>query len=1797
MASSSGKDSAGKTDGNRGGGSSGGAVSASADGSFSQSGALSYLSFRRGEVDPRTGSFNYRISVARLVGNRQMGPSIDLALGYDHFSKKWTDFGQGWALNLSRFIDSDPYKQVVLRDGRIIDLKLNSSSGAYEIQTVGVTDFKFTKLDNPPGGFQIAYKDGIVETLAVVKDGDTSCYVTKITNEKGYSLNLEYRISPLLMDVNLAKISDEYENNLITCGPLAYNFNTGIGSVEVTLYSGSGEVESNITFNTSTMLVPGVQTLESCSVGIDPPVKTVKLAYELRNKTDTAPGFMVITQVQSDFGGPATETISYGDDIKAPQGAPWDVLPAVKTYELKIKSAGTDVDRSEKREYSYGDSEDFKNFLGYDGEAVWDDNAIDNIYARPSDYSYFTTEIVTMDNGANSSQSISRTYDKFHRLVSEVQEVTPFSSSVKFLQVFRAYLYQGEVDADYQSLPSQYQLPANVVVHYTETQPDPDDPENEIEYIRETTQATDYDEYGNILRQAEQNGMVSEYQYYPAEGVEDECPVEKNGFVRYVQMIERHRDGDSTNLIRNLYLYVSTQIKDGYSYAVVASVEEHRKLNDVWTNESQQTDYVYYDVTPDQGDNLGRLKSSTLILNGVSGIVTSYRYRYSTDGRTLTTARKTKGVEGTSLTEATTVSALTGWLLRTVDNLGVATSLAYDSVGRLTSLTRAPGTEFESKTTYSYAVDAETYLHTRTENVPSMAEVKLTYDALGNVVKQEVGGTVTRKAEFDTQGLLAKEIFHDEGVPKTDGTEVSLDLTDVYEYDGFGNMATASYHDGTGIDRHFNIGNAVLTEYRSTATGDAADLKFNCTETQHDKATMVPLVVREYDSDGSTLRTETTYGYDVLYRLSSVHIADAAGTEEEYEVYSYDFSDRIQTRVEQVQTEMARTTTYTYWEYGVEPKLTSLAVDGVVLAKQSYDDLGRLSTTDRNPDLPESDKLTTYTYAAGYSVPDTVLNPRKMRVDCTYFPQLGCLPKTVVPEQDGASVTYAYDKDKVKLTSETCTSGTDVMTRTIEYDANALISSETITAPAGQSYKNEFTRTAAGALKSITVTDGNYPPKKVDYFYDDCGRISRLSFSRNGAKELVIDLRFYFGALPGYANYDFQLPADPKVCYANLFAYDYKLRLLHRNYGLVQGEDPGDYQPFSYADAQYDDLGRVVEQLVGTVSATDPDADRVTKITHAFDKLGRLASSTVDEASTTVYPKDRNGNDVTEYTFTYDAYDNLVSSESIAKETGAITTTGYEYAGKNKFEMTKASQGGGADVMLTYDDSGNVSTIAWADASKPSVTLSYDIYEQLVGAQDAGGESTPAKTVALSYGIDGKLQKESLTTTEADQSTAQQVTAFGYCDGEFNTSWRKQTPGDTDAQSASYVGAGAATDAMSILQGSKDNYTKTRSLLLRDVAGSVYGEADPDTGVAPDVTPIAYSPYGYAGDLMAQPSCDPIRFKGARFDPLTSLYHLGDGNRSYDPSLMRFLQYDVVSPFGDGGLNPYAYCGADPVTYFDLTGNDRNLPIVLGVLGIVFGLFAFGFGIAAALAAASSVFGAVAAGGAIIGGLAGIAGGACGIAGATVEDEETARQLQTASFSLDIISLILGVGFAVLPALHRVTRHLVAKISTARVLRANTQFTHMEKTGFAISPAVRIDGIDEPVHLLKAHGGIGKLTMPSRIPDKVRRLTGTTDYYYRETVTTENFDRFATRVDELLRTTYTKSDPNGAVLMLACEGSLTGHMANAQALAKLWNRPTYSFPGPTVHTAFAKAAKGPGSDMVAYAAPWFPKVRGPHPRA
>ena len=93
---------------------------------------------------------------------------------------------------------------------------------------------------------------------------------------------------------------------------------------------------------------------------------------------------------------------------------------------------------------------------------------------------------------------------------------------------------------------------------------------------------------------------------------------------------------------------------------------------------------------------------------------------------------------------------------------------------------------------------------------------------------------------------------------------------------------------------------------------------------------------------------------------------------------------------------------------------------------------------------------------------------------------------------------------------------------------------------------------------------------------------------------------------------------------------------------------------------------------------------------------------------------------------------------------------------------------------------------------------------------------------------------------------------------------------------------------------------------------------------------LAYTPYGHRPPENGLLSL--LGFNGERPDPVTGHYHLGNGYRQFNPVLMRFNSPDSWSPFGEGGMNAYAYCGGEPVNRADPTGHMFKLTVFFGLI-------------------------------------------------------------------------------------------------------------------------------------------------------------------------------------------------------------------------------------------------------------------------
>ncbi|MCG7495390.1 RHS repeat-associated core domain-containing protein [Vibrio sp. Of7-15] len=155
---------------------------------------------------------------------------------------------------------------------------------------------------------------------------------------------------------------------------------------------------------------------------------------------------------------------------------------------------------------------------------------------------------------------------------------------------------------------------------------------------------------------------------------------------------------------------------------------------------------------------------------------------------------------------------------------------------------------------------------------------------------------------------------------------------------------------------------------------------------------------------------------------------------------------------------------------------------------------------------------------------------------------------------------------------------------------------------------------------------------------------------------------------------------------------------------------------------------------------------------------------------------------------------------------------------------------------------------------------------------------------------------------------------------------------------------------------------------------------------------------------------NPIGFNGQPKDFAVDMYHLGNGYRAYNPALGSFHQFDgEMAPFGDAGINGYAFGANDPINNIDPSGRLDVSGIVGGILGVLFSI---------AVAAATIMSGGLATVPTLALSLttltAGIVSGSTGIAAAVIDDTShpAYNALSTTStlsgLVIDVASVALG---------------------------------------------------------------------------------------------------------------------------------------------------------------------------------------------
>ncbi len=1515
------------------------------------SGALNNVQFLSGGVDPQTGLYTSSFDFGDLAGSRSFGATFKLQMQFSPLgtlSETNDSFlGLGWSFFLPGF---DPGSMLItLLDGKTYkvdstslgwnDQVWRSSRLLQDVKIIGSTHELFGKV------ITVQNKDG--SWYEMVEDTMTNDFILyKIYAPNGRYLWMKY--TGLQGRATLNSIVDDEGAQLCS---IHYNENKeGSATDNVTtvrMYPGTVEervIELNFANVNSTLttltMVPNPGEALSISFG-----------YHETSLAFTGGGFNTMRSINSVVHpSGATETVLYENRIALPADAPWSSdLPAVSEYQRQDSNLVTTVN-------TYDLSLTGKNFFGAGQQGVYWTDATDCLADLAIVYEY--TNRVTEDG----TRVTEYTYNKFHQEISKT--VHHGDPTRKWTLATDHY---GEEDVALANQDPRYELPE------VQTLTIEDDGRTSVR----STQFV-HDNWGNETQKTAINGVVQTTEFYPETAVNDPtngfvCPAHPFGMRNFPKMVTHTPTGGGDEVVL-VHTYKTRPTVDGTGSMVVRAT----------VSQNGQTGTFYYagesacsaGTSPDEFDLAGAICKEVHEVDGQTRTM-AYSYTFDAAQNAKVTTQAFTGSDGTSSSSVETASYLSGILLASTEANGTTQSYAYDRIGRITGMTEAVGTAFESTTSYRYI---------------ALADLDGTVDYHDDIAG-EVGCGWMICEENAAKDHFQHTIY--DGDRRELRSYVRAASNSFYKisemaYDGLGRARIER-----SLDYDFR-GDSPVTHEESEETiyglwGEPLEKISQDGLIERTEVSLVDLQVTKQkirrDNTGapetvtaSQSQLQTTYN---LFAKPVSKVRIGTGDPEPVESKTYDGFGRLKTHenavgdtVEVVSRDANGrplevihldgslfTLTYEATNHGKTP--ASISVQS---APGQLRDAASCTVGSRSTDLLErvtsrtiGTATTTYDYHGGASHPYRSINTRQQTTLFDFIPALGDRPRRVttfqgvVTEDQWETATSLSDDHFTYGDNSTHTDtplgelkGTSTLHSSAMgyvHRADGLVSESSQTTN-GVTYRHEIVhQTLLGKVLEVKL-DADGQARNVLLTYDGQGNLTKVQDGPTTV-ETALD--------------DFGQPFTEKVSEGGV--EQQFTEVLYNEHGLERKRTIHSKlaSTILVLETEYDAEDRV-ERRQTTVNGSLKRVE-----TFGYDAKGRLLAYGHEEGWDAAYlPVNEYGLPFVSQGFLYDGFDNIEQLTTVLAS-GDTNTGTYTYTGQQLSSIQNDLHGDGqfpAQVDLGYDPDGNLTQMG-------PLTMAYNPFGRL---ETCNG---------VTYQYDALQRVERV--------------------GETNRMYfQTQVMGEDTA--------GARTDLVrSGVRTICERSGGTTTVLGTDRNGSaVMSSADGSAEV------IAYSPFGDGGSTAR------TGYNGELRDVQSQGYLLGNGIRVYFPILGSFASQDDFAPFSGGGLHPYAYCHRDPINLIDPSGHmsekaQLGTAIATGILGVLMSIA----GVILAIPTGGASLGATAAGWAAVGmSFVGFAGSVLTLTEASIamDDYRTGKdrseqmgKLHKASFWLNTISTIFSV--------------------------------------------------------------------------------------------------------------------------------------------------------------------------------------------
>ena len=1417
-------------------------------------------------VDNRTGQYGLSIEIPQLVGNGGTGPNLTLTLAYNSMGASDVGYGDGWDLNLSRFVE-----HAYPEGGGALSLSTGEQftvDGIDSISEKKLDTFHFHK--DGDGRFRIVHRTGVVEILETMGAGaQRAALPTRIYSASGQWIELSYASNPVTPGwFCLTEVRDGHPDGPGK-GRLLLQATHG-GTTTFTRYPDAEDVRASHVLKFNGRQLQNVVAPDQS-----------QWAFEYRPVHEQT----CVTKVVWPTG--AVEHVEYGVDGDPGHGLPGvdKKLPRVKRHRLQPGRGQPEM----RTDYDYSP----ENFMGNGRSITWRNSGRDNLFdVVKSDYRYWCS---TTQRCTGQDDLITTTYyDRFHRTSTQTRR--------QGKAVTRTEMdYHGDLGDPFSRQPPTYLMPKATTTHWEMV--------DDANKKRRQTVFTDYDAGGNLLREVREDGTSTVLEYFDAKGEAGRCPAEPNGFKKHVKSktvypstLDRIVQGAAP--LRTDFTYTALEIVQGR-----VDVPEHGKVASTWLAIQQEELFDATDAqaprhlhtvnrsylgSPANARLHGRLaKLQTTLLGEHDGTrlgkvlastSTTVEWKFSHNvhralGDVLQTTQTTTGHNLGQKVTKQSQHALTGQILENIDIHNTVKRFSYDTSNRLTQEVSAPDdAQRRASLQYRYVVSAEHNYRETEDNLGVISRDVL--DGVNRTIRRETtcedvaANTRQRQtylvysAQYNAFGQLEEETTFDHlrGIQQAS--------TSQHRYDNWGNRyATLRPDQVTVFDERspFGAEGDIVTSWveypdqpgvrknQRVTTFNGLD-KPEQVQTLGETGEVESIRAYRYDGLGRAVEETFTFGvpasgkrtaraehkrtigyrYDVWGRMVRNDRADASALSREFAHHS---TDELATRTL------------------LHPQSTA---EGLSVCEREFDDLDRMVSMTVGPHRE------THMYLDAQMVPEQRVMRSGRTFNYEYDLAVGTAPTQITAGKNQKPSKFKYSMASADITEAENEQGK----RNYDYtDQGYLLSESWADQHSGKKYKRDFLTSLQGRpLESRESDDGTENNRKV-YDFDALGRLCTLSqgtlqsvFTYNSAGLLHTTLT---------TNSADATRTQQLLCTQ---AYDHRGRETSRTLTL------------SRLDSLIDE--RTLQQvwrddnLLHSRTLSKAGAPVLTE-SFEYDDRDRLFNHRCEGS---VLPSNSKGRAITNQAFEFDAYDNIQLCITTFAD-GEEDVAEFEYFADAPFQLQRVSHSLSADYpelisftkddydadgnmlkddqgnRLEYDEDSGLLSRVTTQAGKELATYRYDGHGQLLAVSYAG-------------------QPEELRRYEGYRVSST------LCDGMLTE----------------YLYGGEVP--LGLQRSGKGSETR---LYMASHNNSVLAECAANG----EVHEANYSAYGEVedGKLLGL-----LGFNAEAREQALGWYLLGRGYRAYNPSLMRFHSPDNMAP-EVAGINPYAYCLGNPVMWQDPTGH------------------------------------------------------------------------------------------------------------------------------------------------------------------------------------------------------------------------------------------------------------------------------------